>query len=213
MKVLKKILKIFFCVFITAIILLPVSVSAAATPISLDGYFDDWNDKPIIYLRYGSIVPEQAHQVKEITDDNYLYMYIKMATKGGQRLQNYVVECHFNGSSNVDKHLQIVPDTPKVGRITVYDMDGGYKAVSQDGYVVRGSNSDGKTSDEAEFKIPLTEFKKEGAVGIENVSLKIPDLGEKYITFEIGSTGPYLGIALCSVIAIAATFVKIRGRL
>ncbi|KHD38684.1 hypothetical protein NL50_04080 [Clostridium acetobutylicum] len=210
----KRILKRFFSLFIAALILLPLSVNAASNGITLDGYFDDWEDKPITYLRYPSVTPEQVHQLREYTDNNYLYLYIKMGTRGGQGLSYYVIECSFNDSNTVQKHLQIAPDRPQTGRVTIFDMDGGYTAVSTDGYIVRGNNSDGKTSDQAEFKIPLSEFRTQGAVGIENVKLRIPDLGDRYAAFQVGSTGPYFSVLICSIIAISGIFmIKRRNSL
>lgn len=188
----------------------PMNTLASESGIKLDGYFDDWNGKPVTCLRYGSVIPEQAHNVRECTDSSNLYLDIKMGTKGGQRLGNYVIQCYM--SNGQMKQLQIVPDQPKVGRVTIYDMDGGYKAVSQDGYVVRGNNSDGKTSDEAEFRIPLSEFQSGNSLGISNVKLKIPDLGSQEIVFETGSTGPYVGVILCGIVAAAGALVCLHRR-
>ncbi|PJI09516.1 MULTISPECIES: Firmicu-CTERM sorting domain-containing protein [Clostridium] len=207
----KKLLKDCFFVCIIICIMFPMNTLAAQNGVTLDGYFDDWNGKPVTYLRYTSVATEQVHSVRQCTDSSNLYLNIKMGTKGGQRLDRYVIECSM--SNGQMKHFQIAPDEPKVGRVTIYDMDGGYRAVSQDGYVVRGNNNDGKTSDQAEFRIPLSEFQSGNSMGISNVTLKIPDLGDRCVVFQTGSTGPYVGVILCGIVAAAGAFLSLHRRI
>lgn len=191
-------------------LILGTSVHAAGVGITLDGYYDDWSDKPGVQLKYDWYNPGQVHTVKWHTDDKYLYLNIKMGTVGGQQLNYYII--YFQVNNGPQKQLQFAPDSPNNGRISVFDVNGGYTKVSDDGYVTRGSNSDGKTSDQGEFKIPLTVFEK-SSNQMMDLKLQFPNLGKQTLEFQVGSTHPYIGIAICGgVVLFSFAIYTIRKR-
>lgn len=207
----KKLVKLLFMLLLAGqvIMLSPGMVYAATDGVVLDGYYDDWTDKPYTLLKYDWYNPGQVHTVKWYSDDTYLYLYIKMGTIGGQQINYYII--YFSVDGGPQKQLQFSPDSPEKGRVSVFDVNGGYTRISDDGYVTRGSNSDGKTSDQAEFKIPLSEFQS-GKGNMFKLDLSFPNLGYQHVIFQVGSTYPYVGIAISSVMAIGGVYLYGRKR-
>jgi uncharacterized protein (TIGR04145 family) len=215
MKKMKKIYKtglmmsvIFTVIFLQMMFLQVVCASGKA--VILDGNFDDWVDKPSEELKYNWNNPGQVHTVKWYTDDKNLYLYIKMGVRGGQQINYYQIFFYINNGEQ--RQMAFYPENSGNSRICVVDTNGVYNILSQDGYVVRGSNSDGATSDQAEFRIPLSTFQKYAGNEMFNLKLKFPNLGEQYISFEVGSTYPYAGITLCSLFTIGGLVVYSRNR-
>lgn len=199
----------FTLIFITGAFLYPGIVYASDKGIELDGYFDDWTDKPEAYLKYSNN-PGQQHTVKWYVTDKYVYLYAKMGARGGQKFDNYVIQYRVNnGNQNV---LHIQSDNPENGRVSVFNYSKSSSSLTNDGYVVRGSNSDGQTSDQAEYKIPLTVFQNDGSDNIYSVTMSFPNLGQQLIAFQAGSTNPYLGVALCSIAFVPGFFIYQRKR-
>lgn len=198
-----------FMVFMLVMVLKPAVVHAEGMPIKLDGYFDDWVDKPYMNLKYDWENPGQIHTVYWYSDDDNLYLSIKMGTRGGQSLGNYIINYSVDGGKSGMLTLQ--QDNPSTGRISVFNYSENWRPLTTDGYVVRGDNSDGKTSDQCEFRIPLTEFtSKKGA--IFNVTMGIPSLGPQALVFQAGSTKPYLGIAICISVSLLGVYIYSRKK-
>ncbi|KHD38694.1 hypothetical protein NL50_04135 [Clostridium acetobutylicum] len=194
---------------IEVIIVRPYTVRAESNGVILDGYYDDWTDKPYAEIKYDWESPGQVHIVKWYSDDKNLYLHIKMGVTGGQQINHYII--YFNVDNGEKKQLQFSPDSPTTGRVSVFDANGGYTKISDDGYVTRGSNSDGKTSDEAEFRIPLSEFQKDSGK-MFTLNLQFPNLGYQQIVFQVGSTYPYMGIAMSSSVAAFGFYFYRRKR-
>lgn len=43
--------------------------------VSIDGYYDDWEDKPISHITYGSHNGKTIHDVSLIKDDEFTFQY------------------------------------------------------------------------------------------------------------------------------------------
>lgn len=205
----KKVIKRIILCSTFLIFIFSITVHAAGVGVTLDGYYDDWSDKPSVQLKYGWYNLGQVHTVKWYTDDKYLYLYVKMGTIGGQQLNYYII--YFEVNDGPQKQLQFAPDSPTSGRISVFDVNGGYTKVSDDGYVTRGSNSDGKTSDQGEFKIPLTVFQND-TNQMMDVKMQFPNLGEQTLEFQVGSTHPYTGIAICGGVVILGFLIYVKRK-
>ena len=190
--------------------ILNIQKSYAAVEIHLDGYFDDWADKPQTYLSYPWQHEGQIHTVKWHVDADNLYLFIKMGTRGGQALNYYIIFYYVDKGGK--RQLALSPDQPQKGRISIFDLRN-YSLLSSDGYVVRGSNNDGKTSDQAEFRIPLSVFRKEANNQMFNLRLQFPDLGDQSIVFEAGSTAPYMAVILSLLMVLLGLWIyKIKKR-
>ncbi len=182
---------------------------AARIDINLDGNFDDWVDKPQTQLSYSWNHEGQVHTLKWHMDEDNLYLYIKMGTRGGQSLNYYNI--NYSVDDGTIRQLALSPDAPRTGRISIIDLSE-YSVLSTDGYVVRGNNNDGKSSDEAEFRIPLSTFRKDGNNEIFNLRLAFPNLGDEDIVFEAGSTFPYMTVILSVVVASLGMLIYKRKK-
>ncbi|ADK13480.1 MULTISPECIES: Firmicu-CTERM sorting domain-containing protein [Clostridium] len=203
----KKIITIISVLLISVMFLYPLKVYAADSGVTLDGYFDDWIDKPSQKLYYWQ---GAVHTVKWYSDDKDLYLYIKMATVGGQQLNNYTIT--YSDNNGIQGNLTIQVDRPSKGRISIYNYSMDYRPFSTDGYVVRGSNSDGKTSDQGEFRIPLTIFQKDSKDQMITLNLGFPNLGNQGVAFQVGSTYPYMGVSIGILIVASGFFIYRRKR-
>ena len=133
-----------------------------------------------------------------------------MGVRGGQQINYYQIFFWINNGER--RQLAFQPDAPSQGRVSVIDTNGQYTVVSSDGYVTRGNNSDGITSDQAEFRIPLSVFKNYGGNEMLNMKLQFPNLGDQFVSFQAGSTYPYVGIAICSLFAACGLVLYARKR-
>ena len=207
----KKIALLVCVLLISAACLYPVSANntkkSPKDGIVLDGYFDDWADKPSVKIKYNWDASEQYSLVKWYTDDTNLYLYIKMAEVGYSTLSTNIIDYHVDGGNK--SQFQVSPDDPTKGRISVYDYSLDNRPLSDDGYVVRGGTISGINGDQAEFRIPLSVFvKKNGRAA--SVKLEFPDLGDQFIEIRTGSTYPYVGIALCIIVSALGVFIYKR---
>ena len=184
-------------------------ITYGALGVVLDGYFEDWADKPGAVLKYAWNNKDQEHTGKWHMDDDNLYLYIKMGTRGGQGLNYYQIVYYVDNGSR--RQLALAPDTPSAGRISIIDTNGGYRVLTTDGYVVRGNNNNGKTSDQGEFRIPLAVFRQDTNNQMFTLRLSFPNLGEQSVVFEAGSTLPYAGIIL-SVLGVFVGSMIYKGK-
>jgi uncharacterized protein (TIGR04145 family) len=189
---------------------IPLITYGAPASISLDGYFDDWADKPGMQLSYQWNNPGQAHTVKWYVSDTDLYLHIQMGTKGGQNIGYYQIYYYVDNGNR--KQLALAPDNPSGGRVSIIDTNGGYNFLTTDGYVVRGSNNNGKTSDKAEFRIPLSTFEKDANNQMFTLRLEFPNLGSQSLSFQAGSTYAYMGILISAAAAGLGMFIYKRKR-
>ncbi|MFL0250606.1 Firmicu-CTERM sorting domain-containing protein [Clostridium neuense] len=205
----KKIVKPIVVLMTIFVFLFPKSVYAATgSEIVLDGYFDDWVNKPSTTIKYGWQNPGQYSTVKWYCDNENLYLYIKMGEVGYSSMSNNMIEYWIDGAQMPD--IQLSLDTPAKGRTSIYNYSYDYRPFSADGYIVRGGTN-GIKGDQAEFRIPLTLFQKSSKNQMLDLKMRFPDLGDQYIEFQVGSTKPYLGIAV-SGIAAASGFIIYKRR-
>lgn len=205
----KKIVFIMIILFMSVTMLYSPTVYAVGQGIVLDGYFDDWADKPAQTIKYGWNNPGQYSTVKWYSDDKNLYLYIKMGEAGYSQLSNNYIYYYVDNGSK--QGFNLAPDNPSKGKASVYNYNIDYKPFSDDGCLVRGG-SNGIKGDQVEFRVPLTMFQKSGSNNISNIRMEFPDLGDQSISFEVGSTYPYMGIAICSTVAALGFFIYIRKR-
>ena len=69
----------------------------------------------------------------------------------------------------------------------------------------------GKTSDQGEFKIPLTVF-EQNSNQMMDLKLQFPNLGKQTVEFQVGSTYPYIGIAICGAVALLSFAIYIKRK-
>lgn len=183
------------------ILIFSIPVHAAGVGITLDGYFDDWSDKPqIILTPGGSGNMKQEHIVKWYTDDNYLYLYIDMSNSKKGQEPSCPIKYQINGTGQ-QYELQAKKGT------------GNSVQVFSNGKVIHNSGGlYGNSEVKCELKIPLSVFENGAKDQMLSIEMKFPNLGKGTIHFEVGSTHPYTGIAICSAVAFFSFIIYTRKK-
>lgn len=201
----KKLIIKILLMFSLVIISYPMICHANAFgPIIMDGYYDDWDDKPHAEVYYGNKPYVMViHQVCLFRDDENVYIHIKMSEKGYSHIHNMNLRIKTNVSEVFYQvHLEPIRGknkrTERTGVLTVRLLKNWNQIVGE-GYYTRGEGE----SDSAELYIPLSSL-SEDPYSIKDIALNIPDLGKQQI-MSIGiSTGPYTSILIYSLIPIGS---------
>lgn len=197
-KVIKKV--ILYSTFL--ILVFSTSAHAAGVGITLDGYFDDWSDKPEIILTPGnSGNMKQAHIVKWYTDDNYLYLNIDMTNSKKGQEPSCPIKYKINGGG---QQYQLQAKKGAGNSVQVFSNG---KVIPNSGGLY--GNSEAK----CEFKIPLSVFENGTKNQMLSIEMEFPNLGKGTIHFEVGSTHPYVGIAICGGVVILGFLVYGKRRI
>lgn len=199
-----KILGVIFTLLITAsVLILPASAQHNDyLPIQIDGSFEDWSDKPMTRLHYDWQIP-YYHAGSLFRDEEYVYLYIKMAEQGYMDFNGYNYLFKVDG---VDHYVVVVP------------QNGAKKTEGLNSYVVRSQNNytliDGAVaavmvtkgeSDVCELRIPLSYF-SQNPDAIGSISFYSSNLGPQTITAVGTPTLPYLVAGLGLVLAAAGIY-------
>lgn len=197
----KAIKKIILC-YAFLILIFSMPVHAAGVGVTLDGYFDDWSDKPQIVLTPGgSGNTKQEHIVKWYTDDKYLYLYIDMSNSKKGQEPSCPIKYQINGSGK-QYELQA-----KKGRGDTLQVSSNGKTISNSGGLY------GNSGEQCEFKIPVSVFEKGNKDQPLDIQMRFPNLGKQTVNFQVGSTHPYTGIAICgAVVLFSFAIYNIRKR-
>lgn len=188
---------------------------AGDADIVIDGYLDDWEDKPYTQVSWSDWA---VHKAALFMDDEYLYIRISMS-------ENYV----FN-STAIFLYIN-----GKICNTAIYPIDSEHssdftqvltgisdiKLVHQEnsklilGYgKLNRHNPDGK-GDFCEMAIPLTVFYELpsldlGSTPIQTITASYPNLGGQTITCAGTSTAPYVVVAVGFVSVTAFLYLKKR---
>lgn len=215
------------------------TVSYAYGEITIDGYYDDWDDKPHSEMYHGNNT-NVIHNVSFFRDEENAYIHIKMSEHGETQFHNlgiltietnagdqsYMVtlqKIQYKGRT-IDEDIEEI-DTLNNTAESIYSGDsitltdstedksdkgegtgklkvrlkGNGNKVVGSGYYTREQGE----SDEAEFYIPLSSISSDPD-SIKDMELSIPELGKQHI-FSVGtSTGTYIGVAVCALIAVTS---------
>lgn len=195
--------------------------------ISIDGYYDDWEDKPISHITYGSYNGQTVHDVSLIKDDDYIYLYVKLHetyadhhmplyainfTINGRVCELYIAHANEQGTTDwenpVNLHYGINNNLHPFTYYPNYSL--GDAAITV---------SDGNPNDRMEIRISIEKLEKvmslpQGTINNgSNISLYLPNLGKETIQLMGTSTGAFLGIALCVVVVIGVQITRRRKRI
>lgn len=173
------------------ILIFSMTVHAAGVGVTLDGYFDDWSDKPQIILTPGdSGNMKQKHIVKWYTDDNYLYLYIDMSNSNKDKEPSCPIKYEVNGSGQ-----QYDLEAKKGSGDTLQVFSNG-KSIANSGGLY------GDNDEQCEFKIPVSVFENGNKNQPLDIKMSFPNLGKQTVDFQVGSTHPYTGIAICASVTL-----------
>lgn len=194
------------------ILIFSMPVHAAGVGITLDGYFDDWSDKPEIVLTPGdSGNMKQEHIVKWYTDDNYLYLYIDMSNSNKGKEPSCPIKYYINGVKQ-DPGILAKKGTGNSVQVYYGDEDENGKVIGNEKAIPNSGGLYGYSEAECEFKIPLSVFENGAKNQMLSIEMEFPNLGKGTIHFEVGSTYPYTGIVICGAVAFFSFTIYTRKK-
>ena len=180
--------------------------------IIIDGYFDDWEDKPLSILTWNNNNGNAHHEASMIKDDEYIYIYLKMHPSYHSDIPIYSIFLSINnqtcqlflGYANSQNTVDWghVVDLHKVGTYLNLHPFTYYPNYSLGDAAITVTN--GKPNDEMEIRISIHDLEQvmglaEGTVNSgSRIKLWMPNVGAGVIELVGTSTGPVLGISLCT---------------
>lgn len=198
------------------VIFINAAAASSTVGITIDGSFTDWEDKatlpsPIYYdttVKRGGIL---------YRDDDYVYLYIQMASKGNERFNGY------NYIFNVDGkpyHFVVVSASGSIGEgntAMIVIREEGYKTVDgASGVVHRSSNNyfpttDYPVGDQMELRIPLTYFYRQPEMLVA-IEFNSNNLGPQKLTATGTPTLPFVLAGTGLLVASFGYFILKRKR-
>jgi len=172
--------------------------------IQIDGYYDDWEDKPHTKVYHGNPHDDlKVYLVSLFRDETTVYVHIKMSEENDSNFHNIHLELHTNLGTET---YSVILDSPH----EIKKPEGGtfgLKVYEQNGRDMVGSGYYTRTkgeADDAELFIPLSTISDQ-PTGITEISMRIIELGKQQIICVGANTGPYIGIAICTTIAFGSS--------
>lgn len=223
---------------VVLIIFIPMNTATASAfgnfgkHIDIDGYDDDWSDKPYSWeYPNDNDYPDgqyqydinSRHQMSLYCDDDYAYLHIELCTKeksglNGQNFQFWcdgyetVFELSYVGGYKINKNdkndpgiysLEVRNDTGILNNTVVQDASADYTIKA------------GHENNEMELKIPLTAFSAQDSRidrrDIKQIAFFCPYLMYRRIYCSGVSTDPYIGIAICLLVVGGIILFRKRG--
>lgn len=180
----KKIL--FFCLIIVLLIYIPTYADDYGT-IILDGYFDDWQDKPHSLLFNGNL--DNANEVHEICffrDEDNGYVHLIISENQNNNFYNAPLQLQIRfdeGKENI--RVDFNPAEDGMGDLEVR-IESNSEIIGTGYYVFEEGEKD-----EIELNFPLTALSEE-LYSIMDMELRIPKLGKQSVISIGVSTGGYI---------------------
>lgn len=193
-------------------------------PLSIDGYFDDWNNIPKTLISYGSHNSDgtinEYHNAAMVVRDGYVYVYVRMSDLYQTQIPVDELKFAINGQEKSfvirGRNDQNYIDWNKSPYNLPNGINGGFGVFYRDGGSVALGEavltiSEANPNDTMEFRMSVAELEKlygleEGT--IENgakLEFYSPNIGPDKVTTVGTSTGTYMGIGL-SIAAVLCVF-------
>lgn len=196
-------------ILVTIIFLLTPLIVNAEMPISIDGYFDDWTDKPHTAFYYDKYNSTEIKNVALFSDDTTLYGHIKMSDLDGSFGSFTMYLCINNSyyiqlvilytdSNNAIDWSKTIKDLP-AGTYLNFDVfnNQDYSALLGSAALVINS-SNHKPADDVEFSInydSITKYCNNISINdIKSITMTCPSLGDQEVILAGTSTDPLMGI-------------------
>lgn len=212
----------------------PLDASSSGAPIQIDGYFDDWNDKPFVWEfnwpnnpidGEDGFTTNSRHKISLYRDEQNVYLHIIMAKYTFHSLNgnDYEFTCdgqytQFRITTLGDKNISQNSLGAGINPVNVRYADGRLSGTVADGSEGMLLRHDDGYNDELEIKIPIGDFHIENSSispdNIKEISFFTPNLmmqGDK-VTCAGTSTGPILGISICLASVTAGSYIIYRKR-
>ncbi|SEW36220.1 Firmicu-CTERM sorting domain-containing protein [[Clostridium] fimetarium] len=189
--------------------------------IAVDGYYDDWVDKPMSKLTWNSNNGTANHDVSLIKDDNYIYIYVGMHPNYNSPMP---IDAIYLSINNVECQLFVryvnAQNTVDWGHQVNLNQNGTFLGLHPFTYYPNNSLGDaaitvsqGNPNDRMEIRINIKDLEKvmslkSGTINNgSQIKLRMPNVGGGSIELLGTSTGALLGIILCAGTVI---IVKLR---
>ncbi len=196
----------------------------STSAITIDGYYDDWEDMPMGTLTYASHNGKEIHDVSFIKDENYIYIFLQMhpfyqsqipidsiyLSVNNNRCIMFLRYANQNGTTdwghpvnlnNNGTYLNLHPFTSYPN----YSLGDAAITVSQ-----------GNPNYRMEIRVKISSLEdvmglKKGTINSgSQLQLEMPNVGVGSIQLLGTSTGSFLGIALCIGAVIAVLLYRTR---
>jgi hypothetical protein len=186
-------------------------LNAADNSISIDGYYDDWEEMPMGMLTWNNNNGEAHHDVSFIKDNDYIYIYVGMHPHYQSPIPIYAINLSVNNQTcQLFLGYANAQNTTDWGHSVNLNNNGTYLNLHPFTYWPNNSLGDaaitvakGNPNDKMEIRININDLEKvmglkEGTVNSgSQLSLNMPNVGRGSIQLLGTSTGTILGIALC----------------
>jgi len=202
---------------IMILVLAPTVAMAVDSIINIDGYYEDWSDKPHTPLTHGNDNGQDVHSAALFLDGGRLYGHIKMNEVNGTKFQPTSM---FLSVNNIKPTLHFIihykTDDNKIDwRGPIYDLPVGNtlglgvfsntnKTELLGDAAISISQDMDKKVDEIEFFIELEsirEFFNDISVDeMQTFTTSYPNIGKEEITITGTSTAPYIGIVVALLV-------------
>lgn len=185
------------------------SIALAESSITIDGYYDDWADKPQTTVTYGGWNGLDVHNVSLFLDNGYLYGHIKMSDVDGHYDPTNVMNLIINDQYNLQFFIRKNNDNSGSGNVhklpvginlnlATFDNVGKKEYLGDTAITIYDKNH--SEGDDIEFCIDL-ESARSFCENIptdqmKSLTLNCPSLGSQEVTVTGTSTSPFLGIAI-----------------
>ncbi len=207
------------------LILIP-SIAVAEMPIVIDGYFDDWSDKPHTPFYYGTYDDRDYENIALFSDATALYGHIKMSDLDG-RYDSFVMYLKINNAYDMQLIIMPTADKKEIDWSTsIRDFPAGthfdiavfdnlnYSKVLGDA-VLTIYDKDYNPGDDLEFSISFDTISKYcnniPISELNNITFTCPSIGEQSLTLAGTSSDPILGIIVTfAVIGLVLLYRKYK---
>lgn len=208
---------------IIILVLIPSFAMAAEGLINIDGYYDDWEDKPHTPVTYGGWNGLDVHSVALFLDGEYLSGHIKMNDIHGTGFppdamslrinDKYTLQfmVRFKNSDNTINWGGPIYNLPVGTTLELAVFDNHDKKAWLGDAAITVYDSGHSIGDEVEFYINLeniSRFSNDIPIDeMQTFTLSCPNIGKEGVTITGTSTAPYIGIVLTlAVVSLAALF-------
>jgi hypothetical protein len=185
--------------------------------ITIDGYYDDWEEMPMGKLTWNNNNGNAHHDVSFIKDDEYIYIYVGMHPHYQSPIPIYAIYLSVNHQTcQLFLGYANAQNTTDWGRPVDLNSNGTYLDLHPFTYWPNYSLGDaaitvakGNPNDKMEIRINIADLERamglrEGTINSgSQLELQMPNVGGGSLQLLGTSTGTLLGIVLCIGIVIA----------
>lgn len=198
------------------------TTGTAVTGISIDGYYDDWEDKPMSMLTWNSNNGTAHHDVSLLKDEEYIYIYLRMHPSYQSPIPIYAINLSINGQTcqMFLGHMNS-QNTTDWGRYVDLSHNGRYTDLHPFTYYPNNSLgnaavtvSKGSINDRFEIRVSIKDLEK--VMGLKagtinsgsQIKLNMPNVGGGTVELMGTSTGTVIGILLCVGVVVGVRLYR-----